>query len=274
MNILVLTDFSSTAIHAANYAVDLFRETTVNFYLLNIQNLNLRGSLHPDILLGLKQVNLDQIQDQSINLQVHSAQPNHRFYTVISEENLVAATRRNVAERKIDLIVMGTSSIDYPNRSILGKHAREIIQKIKCNILVVSEKSEFKIPQKFVLPLDTSLYTENNILQFLKGNIFNRDSNITVMEIGMPLAKIRKNLTIKEKFGFSEDSHQCNFLEFKKASNLNENLLQEIQEDYNMIIILGKNLSICNKLLNSSNEDWATKNNLLPVLVLHESFKM
>lgn len=272
MNILILTDFSSTAEHAGKYAVDLFRESSINFYLLNIQNLNFRGTLLSNTLLGIKQLTKEKIQKQEADLSLYSSENNHKFHTILSDENLVAATRRFVFEKKIELIVMGTSSSDPTNKSVLGKHAREIIQKIKCNILAISEKSKFQIPKKFVMPIDNSLSVKTNMAPYLNGTLFNENTCITIMEIGMPEAKSKKYLSIKDHFNIEEISSQYSLLEFKTASNLNDNLLKEIQEYYNMIILLGKNLSICNKLLHSYNGEWESKNNKLPMLVLHEKF--
>lgn len=269
MNTLVLTDFSDTATHAGRYAIDLFQDATVNFYLLNIQNLNSTEALVPSPILELNQNPKDQIQKQYGELKQYAKQPGHSFYTILSNENLVNATRKYMLEKKIDLIVMGTSSADFSNTSILGKHTREIIQKIKCSVLMVSERSKFKMPKKFVLPVDTTINAENSIPDFLRSKIFNAQTNITIVEIGMPLDEIRKSLSIKKKFGFSESSSQCNFLEFKQAINLSDGLLKEIQENYNMVIILGKNLSICKKLVESYDGKWSAKNNNLPVLVLH-----
>ncbi len=272
MNILILTDFSSTAKHAGKYAVDLFGETAVNFYLLNIQNLHFRGIPSPETLLELKKLSEEEIHNQAAELQVYSPQLLHNFYTIISEENLVAATRRYVNEKKIDLIVMGTSSSEINSKSILGKHTREIIQKIRCNVLAISERSKFQIPKKFVMPVDTSLNTESNMLWFLNGNIFNELACITVMEIGKSLKNIPNKNGFKSHFECEQKSYNYDHVEFKKAPILNEKLLEEIQDCYNMIVVLGKNLSVCNNLLRSYNGEWAAKTNKLPVLVLHEKF--
>jgi len=272
MNILILTDFSITALHAGNYAVDLFRKTSANFYLLNIQNLHFRGSPSSETLLEFKQLSEDQIEKQALDLDSYSAQSLHKFFTIISEDNLVSATRRYVNEKKIDLIVMGTSSSDFTSKSILGKHTPEIIQKIRCNILAVSDKSKFETPKRFVMPVDATLKIESNMLQFINGDIFKELRGITIMEIGTPLLKYQKNTVLKEHFACNKKSPNCNHVEYLKAAILNEKLLTDIQDNYNMIVVLGKNLSVCNKLLNSYSGDRANKVNKLPVLVLHDTF--
>lgn len=268
MNVLILTDFSKVAGNAGNYAVHFLESVPVNFYLLNIQTFGLRGCT--DHCVAEKSKNaLEKLQGDISELQKSTSNPDHTFSPIFSSENLVYATRKYVIEKKIDLIVMGAAGRDVQYNAVLGSHTYDIIRKIKCTVLAVPEGSEYREINKIVLPIDYSAALDNKIFLFFENPGICLRRNVTVMEI-IDNSNISSNREIPRQL-LSSQLHKNNvkFIEMEEKAIYDEILLTGIQKNYDMIVILGKNLSVCERLLHTKYGICTAISNELPILVLH-----
>ncbi|MGA9326628.1 MAG: universal stress protein [Salegentibacter sp.] len=267
MNVLILTDFSKVADNAGKYAVDFLRKVPANFYLLNIETFNFRG-VAIEYLREKKGMAVDKLNKSLDHLREYSSNPEHNFQACFSEENLVNATRRFTAEKKIDLIVMGAAGRDSEHNAILGNHTYEIIRKIRCNILAVAEGSTYKQPEKIALPMDYSASLDNKVLKFFEIPGIVKKTRITVMEIknSSPAAA---EVELPRDMIFGQLNNHLHFVELEESAIYNAELLREVQEKFDMIVMLGKNLSVCNRLLHSKYGVVTAITNKLPILVLH-----
>lgn len=267
MNVLILTDFSKVAENAGKYAVDFLGKVPAKFYLLNIETFNFRG-VAIEYLREKKGVAVERLNKSLEKLKDYTHNPEHCFQACFSEENLVNATRKFVSEKKIDLIVMGAAGKDSQHNAILGNHTYEIIRKVRCNILAVAEGSVYKQPKKIALPMDYSASLDNRVLRFFEIPGIVKKTRITVMEIkdsspAMVAAELPRDMM------FGELNNHLHFMELEESALYNEDLLRKVQEKYDMIVILGKNLSVCDRLLHSKYGIVTAISNKLPVLVLH-----
>lgn len=268
MNVLMLTDFSKVAENAGKYAVHFLGNVPVNFYLLNIQTFGLRGCT--DQCIGEKRkIALGKLNEEIAKLQKSTSNSAHTFSPIFSAENLVNTTRKYVVEKKIDLIVMGAAGRDIQYNAILGSHTYDIIRKIKCTVLAVPEGSEYREIDKIVLPIDFSAALDNKIFSFFENPGICLRRNITVMEIIvngqiLPGSEIPRQLLSSQL-----NKNNIKFIEMEESAIYDEILLTKIQKNYDMIVILGKNLSVCERLLHTKYGICTAISNELPVLVLH-----
>ncbi len=268
MNILILTDFSEVSENASRYALDFLRETPSTISLLNIQDINF--NMESSEKLGKKMLLISEKMHAAIeNLKSYSTNPEHKFHLNLSLDNLITAVRRCVEEKNIDLIFIGAASQKEHKHPLLGNHAYEIIQKIKCNILAVPAKVQFVNPKNMILPIDYSVLSERKSFQVLRDRNYVKSENLTIVNVNE-----NENYSLKEKMiqelWESDSKDPIDFRILNKNAFFNSDFLMEIQDKFDQIVILGKNLSISDKLLNSRYGLFSKICNKLPILILHE----
>ncbi len=271
MNILILTDFSEVSDNAAKYAVDFLQEIPANFFLLNIHDFNFNKSASD--LLEHQLVNvLQKLQDGVQDLESYTKNPEHKFSLILSSDNLINAVRKALAEKKIDLIFIGAASQAVHQHPLLGDHAYEVIRKIRCNIMAVSGDSKYVKPEKFVLPVDYSVISREKAFQQLEKTEFIGSGKLTVIEVDEDHhEKTTKEFAWPIEPDKSPEKTENAILKMGEAEIFSEDLLMEIQEKFDMIVILGKNLSVCDHFLHAKYGLVSNVDNTLPILVLHES---
>ncbi len=265
MNVLVLTDLSEVAKNAGSYAVQFLADIPAHFYLLNIK------LFHPDqpdtdFDNKTRDLALGKLQQRVAELKEFSTNRDHRFSVIYSENDLVGATRHFVAEKKIDLIVMGAANKLHSPNTIIGNHTYEVITKIKCNILAVAENSRYREPRRMVFPIDYGVSLEQQNLKFLQRPQIAEKAGITVVEVGCEVAT---ETAVNPLF----EPLQNRPLEIKKmpaSEAFSEERLKILQQDFDLIVLLGKNINICGELLHTRQGLYSRVANELPILVLHQ----
>ncbi len=254
MNVLILTDFLETSGNAGRYAVDFLQKEQVNFYLLNIKNFNFNKSAESK--LGNEVVTtLEALQKSAKELKAYTRNKKHKFNTILSSENLISAVRKALSEKKIDLIFIGAVSHAEHDHPILGSHAYDVVRKIKCNIIAVPGSCSFVDPKKAVFPVDPEILSVNaqdgvvHDLNYLEPLDFTyleiKDGDIDYHDSSNP------NGTIKTPVPFTRE------------------LFRELQEEFDIIFVVGRNLSICDRLLHAKYGFSAHMDIKIPIFVYH-----
>jgi len=268
MNVLILTDFSEVSENASRYALDFLRETPSTIYLLNIQDINLNAGSSEK--LGKKMLLISEKMQAAIDkLQTYNTNSKHKFHLNLSVDNLITAVRGCVEEKKIDLIFIGAASQKERKHPLLGNHAYEIIQKVKCNILAVPDKVKFVNPKRMILPIDYSVLSEKKSFQILRDRNYVRAESLTVLNINEN-ENYSLNQEMIQELWESDSEENMNFKSLNKNVFFNTDFLLNIQEQYDVIVVFGKNLSISDKLLHSRYGLCSKISNKLPILVLHD----
>lgn len=268
MNVLILTDFSEVSENAGKYAVDFLRDFSVNFYLLNIQDFNFSGNA-TKILENQLLKTWEQLQVGISDLEDYTGNQDHSFSYILSSENLIDAVRKALVEKKIDLIFIGMASHEVHHHPILGDHAYEVIRKIRCNIMAVPGNSTFVKAERLILPVDYSVLSSKKVHQMLESKDYIRACDITLIELDERHAG-KKPEAVGEAIANEMNDAQLRYLQMAGSEIFNEDLLNEIQDRFDMIVILGKNLSVCDRLLHTRHGLFATTANSLPILVIHQ----
>lgn len=254
MNVLILTDFSETSVNAGRYAVDFLQGTAINYYLLNIHNFNFNKAAIKTLdkeLVG----NLQKLEAERKILKNYSQSEQHQFNSILSSENLIGAVRKAIIDKNIDLIFIGAVSQEEHLHPILGDHAYDVVRKIKCNIIAVPGGCIYKNPDETIFPVDQTLMSleeQNNIIDNLD---YFKASNFTLLEVSGGAVEL-SGITNRN-------------VSFQITAALTNKLFKEIQEEFDMIIICGKNLSICDRLLHTKYGFSAHMKIEIPIFVYH-----
>lgn len=136
--------------------------------------------------------------------------------------------------------------------------------------MAVPGESHYTTPDRFVLPVDYSVISREKVFQQLEQASFINRGKLTVIE----LDEDHHESTTKEfawpQLSNSLTSTKTSYMKMGESQIFSEDLLMEIQGKFDMIIILGKNLSVCDHFLHARYGLLSTLSNSLPILVIHE----
>lgn len=266
MNVLILTDFSVVSSNAAEYTLKLLKELPARFYLLNadpgISSMDPQAQ-EREIIANKK------LQGRINSLRALSQNSAHRFEALFSRDNLLNATRRYVLERNIDLIVMGAVRRDFLKHTLIGNHTHEIMKKVKCNLLAIPENTIYVEPREIAIPIDYSVSLDQRVFRFLNTSTVPDDTRFTVLEKKDKLLQERTQVAMEEDLFHPLSGRRLHFSELETDAVASKDQFLEVQNEYDMMVILGRNLSICDRFLHTEQGLYSSVENRLPILVLH-----
>lgn len=158
--ILIPTDFSKNALNAARYALDLYKKRNCEFYFLNVFRLNgystesllipEPGSGQYEAVKAKSEEGLVKLRDM---LKLHHDNPKHAFHTISTFNFLSEALKKTIAEKDIDIVVMGTKGATGSRGVIFGSNTVNTMEKIRdCPVLAIPEDTRFSVPAEIVFP--------------------------------------------------------------------------------------------------------------------------
>ncbi len=195
--ILLPTDFSENASNAIRFAVQLFKDETITFYLLNTYTPVLYDS---DYILysPVSSLSLDEIYKnnsikglEKIKNQITEEFPNplHEYELISSFSLLNEEIRKQVSTRQIDLVVMGTQGATGAAQILFGTHTVHAIKRTICPLLAIPSGCVFKKQKNILFPTDYEINYTSEHLRFLKDLAIANGSVIHVLHIlfGLPM---------------------------------------------------------------------------------------
>jgi nucleotide-binding universal stress UspA family protein len=173
--ILLPTDFSKNAWNAITYAIELYKNETCDFYLLNAFNATgyaLESMTIPepeeqiyDEARGKSENGLKKIKER---LSFRDDNPNHKFFTISQFNNVLNAIKDAVEKKDIEMIVMGTKGTTNAGNLIYGSNTIMVMEKIRnCPVMAIPENINYKEPKEIVFPTDYKTQIKRRELQHL-----------------------------------------------------------------------------------------------------------
>ncbi|MBX2828289.1 MAG: universal stress protein [Flavobacteriaceae bacterium] len=174
--ILIPTDFSRNAWGAMCYALELFKNEECDMYVLNCYDINeytaeelasspfSRGN-HRQVLLEKSENELKKIS-QRITFRDES--PEHNYFYLSSEKDLIPAMKDVIEKKDIDLVVMGTKGKTDSLNVAFGSNAVMAMEKIRnCPVLAIPPGTLFTEPNEIVFPTSFRTHFKRRELQYL-----------------------------------------------------------------------------------------------------------
>ncbi|WP_029038726.1 universal stress protein [Salinimicrobium xinjiangense] len=159
--ILLPTDFSENAYNAIKYAVQLLEKEECEFYLLNTYTPVLYDNEY--LVYSASQPTLTEIYSnksmQGLERVLRRIKRNfknekHSFKKISSFNLLTDEIKDLVAEKEIDLVVMGTKGATGAQEILFGTHTVHAIKKTRCPLLAIPSEYEYKAPKQILFPTD------------------------------------------------------------------------------------------------------------------------
>lgn len=277
-NILIPTDFSENAWNAIEYALRFFARSNCNFYILHVStssnsNYHEKENLTENTnVVSVAKSPAKKLLQQTIKRIIKSPYVNskHRFYPVMDTNYVVNSIRKQVAEKKIDFIVMGTRGESGLNNLAVGRNTGNVITKVKCTTLVVPENAKYVNLKEVAFPTDFSFFYHAETLQPMADIVEANHAAVRALHISNIQESLNEDQKENKEFlndYFSSQEHSFHFI----ANNNIEEAVQNFVENkqINLIAMLAKNLNYFQKILFHQTTSKVSYYTDVPFLVLH-----
>ncbi|WP_316821020.1 universal stress protein [Pedobacter gandavensis] len=166
--ILIPTDFSPNADHAAFYAMELGKSMKASLKLCNAVMVPAAAQMSPQVawpLMDLGTLRTDATHQlhslakklKQKNKEAGLSVDEHPPVEVLAEVGSVTEVLKMLAEKeKINLVVMGTSGVGSLNRFFLGSTSRDLIDNASFPILLIPPGTDFKPLKRIAFATDLS----------------------------------------------------------------------------------------------------------------------
>ena len=268
-NVLIPTDFSENANNAISYAIEYFEGVSVNFYLLHVSSKSNDDKQedyafasmtldHPSS--SVIQSSVEQLLSQIITYKQRSKTTAHNFFAIHENGLMVEAIRKHVSEKQIDYILMGTRGASSMDGVGIGSNTAEVITKVKCPMLVIPKRAQFKGIHNIAFPTDYNCIYRNIVVSTISDTLSMQKAALRVLHIKARSRELTSSQT--------DTRHSFHFLEL---INLESGLQAFVETwDINMIAIAAKNLNFMQKILLSPSVTSIPYHSEIPFLILHE----
>ncbi len=276
--ILIPTDFSENSHNAIRYALEYYSDVPVNFYILHVSNQNsnfkeVEQENFSDFNNEMQTVQgaLTFLKEEIKTFQLLSKNQDHKFFPVHENLNLVEAIRKQVTEKEIDYILMGTKGTSKINRSEIGSNTCDVITKVKCPILVIPENAKFSGIKNIAFLTDYNCIYRNKVISTLSETLGLHRSPLRVLHVKSLNTDLTASQTDNKGFlhyFFKEIKHSFHFVENKDL----EIGIQDFVETWeiSLVSIVAKNLNFIQRLLLRPALKTGSYTANVPFLVLHE----
>ncbi|WP_445736858.1 universal stress protein [Mariniflexile sp.] len=148
--ILLPTDFSKNSINAINYAMELFRNETCDFYILNVQKassfisddmmvVNSSATIYNTIVDAAKK----SISNIIAKIAKKYNNEKHYFESIVDYDNFIDSINQVSEKQQIDLIIMGTKGASGLAKVLFGSNTIKVIQRGNVPVLAIPDDCTF-----------------------------------------------------------------------------------------------------------------------------------
>lgn len=280
-NILIPTDFSEDSFNAVTYALELLKTSPCNFYLLHVNDMSgydfqgLSYTSSSDVIVeDVIAVAKKKLHDFLKRVVSIAKTQKHQFYPLYDQGFFIESVRRNVEERKVDLIVMGTKGTSGALGDVIGSNTGDVITKVKCNTLAVPLKAAFKNLKEIAFPTDYNIFYSARILFTLSDLLETNKAYVRVMHTSKS-GNLLTDSQIKNKEYLEDYLNET----FEKNNSFhyitNKNVTAAVQcfvesRNIDLLVMVAKNLNFLQQIVFSSKVEKISFHTKVPFLVIHD----
>jgi len=215
-NILLPTDFSENSWNAIKYALQLFKNETCKFYLLNTYTPVI---YHVEYILvepaqfgiydAVKENALKDLGNYKARIKNEFNNPKHTIETIAAFNTLISEIKEIVEDKSIDYVVMGTKGATGAEEILFGSNTVHVFKNVKCPILAIPNNFSFETPHEVLFPTDYEISYKPNHLKPIIDIISLHNTRLNILHIsyGNDLSEYQEeNMKILEKY-FKKVAH-------------------------------------------------------------------
>ena len=158
--ILLPTDFSRNAWDAIVYAIELFKDESCDFYILNTYNFS--GYAMDNIIVAqpnneyaeaVKEKSIKGLEKILQRISFRDEGADHNFYTLSKNDGLLDAIKEVVELKDIDLVIMGTKGDTDSLNVSFGSNTVTVMEKERnCPVMAIPQDTIYEDPNEIVFP--------------------------------------------------------------------------------------------------------------------------
>jgi len=273
--ILIPTDFSENAINALDYALELFKYDTCEFYIMHAY----QDEIYSDkalltretmdevtrIINTTSQLNLEDVKK---HINKVSPNPRHAYHMISANSMLIDETDKIVDEENIDIIVMGTRGKTNDRKLTFGSHTLQVLKYVQCPVLAIPENYKYSQPKHVVFPTNYLIPYKRRELKLLCEMVSPYRAEIDMLYISKS-KKLSLRQEDNQKF-IKEELHK-NTIYFKTVNdkNITNAIYTYIKEnEVDMLVMVNTRHSFFENILFNSKVDKISLHINIPFLTL------
>jgi nucleotide-binding universal stress UspA family protein len=281
--ILIATDFSKRALHAAQYAYILATKLGADVIICNA--LEIPQEIPQAGVMGYSVEQYENIgydrEEELKRMKKHFEHEDHtagfrpKIDCIFENGGLTSLIDKITKESEILLIVMSTHNEHFLNTLLLGNHSRRMINASRVSLLLVPEEVSCSIPQRVGLAIDFEKFHEdfqkiNDVVtlaksleaELLLAHIFNNDAYSKTEENAD--RKLLTDLAIKLDY---------DKLQYKLFKNNNNHLQSGLSwlcknENLDLLVMIHRKHGFLSRLINGSETQSIASTITIPLLVI------
>lgn len=214
--ILLPTDFSQNSWNAIAYALQLFKDDTCTFYLLNTYTPIVYHTEYVlvspeqfDLGYSARDTSVRQLEEFELKMNQEFKNPNHTIETMAVFNMLIPEVKDIVKEKNIDYIVMGTKGATGAKEVLFGSNTVHMFKNIKCPILAIPDDFDFEPLKEVLFPTDYEIdYNDNHIKPITNiTSLFITNLNILHVSYGYDLTEKQQSNKATLKKYLKDQTH-------------------------------------------------------------------
>lgn len=189
-NILLPTDFSDNSWNAIKYALQLFKDETCNFCLLNTytpifyhteQALVMAPAMNLESIV--RENSEKRLKEMIRRMEQEFGNPNHSYSSIAAFNTLIAEIDELYKSNVMELIVMGTKGASGLKEVLFGTNTVHTIKNTKCPVLAIPDTFEYEAPHEILFPSDYEVpFTEEQVKPVI-DIAKNKHARVTVLHV-------------------------------------------------------------------------------------------
>ncbi|QCE43333.1 universal stress protein [Psychroserpens sp. NJDZ02] len=278
--ILLPTDFSDNSWNAIKYALQLYKNETCVFTLLNTytpliyqyQDIN-DSAFEMEMIEMTAKVSKEKLESLSKIIEQEFSNPNHTFSQISSFNTLTDEIKSLYKANVMDLIVMGTKGATGLQEVLFGSNTIHVLKHAKCPIIAVPSGFEFETPRELLFPSDYQIDFQDKQLQPIIDIATSYQSRINILNV-----RYQEELTEVQKKNRDTLEHL-----FTKTAHLfhdihNQNVPEaitifQLKTPINLLVMINNKHSFFENLFFKSNINQIGFHLTIPFLVIPSTFK-
>lgn len=277
--ILLPTDFSKNAWRAINFAMELYKNDSCDFYILNVfsatsnivdslLNMEPGSELHENAKAssesGLAKVlNMLTIKDKQNS--------NHHFEVISSFNNIVEAIKDIVEKKDIEMVVMGTKGETGSRNVAFGSTSTYVMEKVRnCPVIVVPESARIELPKEIVFPTSFKTHYKRRELNHLIDIAKKCDATIAILHVSekSPLTKEQEEKKQLLTEIFTSIKYSIHFLSYYSVESALNLFVESRNSD--MVAFINKKHAFFGSILTNPLVKGISFYSKVPILVMHD----
>jgi nucleotide-binding universal stress UspA family protein len=214
---------------------------------------------------------IDQLKNEIKKAKTCLNSKKHKFYYIHEYVHFVEAIKKNIEEKKIDLLVMGTKGASNSNVALLGSYTADVITRVKCPLLIIPAKAVYTAPKNIVFPTDFNIFYKQRVLNTLTEILRIKDALLNVLYVSKNVDDLtslqKKNRSYLQDY-LLDKPHSFYFISEKTVDQAITNFVET--NEVHMIAMIAKNLNFFQRILFRPTVEKLSYHTSVPFLVLHE----